>query len=73
MPPEQVVLPASKGELIVVLRALASRRPKTREEMKQLQDDSLALALHIQRRMSLHDVPEPIWHFLSDQIGRAHV
>ena len=26
----------------------------------------MALAVHIQKHTSLHDVPEAVWHFLSD-------
>ncbi len=58
--------PTSKNDLIAVLRSLAERRPRTKADLRQLQDESVALALHIQRRMSLSDVPETIWHFLSD-------
>ncbi len=59
-------LPTSKVELIAALRALLERVPQTREELQLLQDESVALALHVQRQMAIHDVPEAVWHFLSD-------
>ena len=59
-------LPTSKAELLAALRALAQRTPRTRDDLRQLQEDSLALALHIQRNMALHNVPHSVWHFLHD-------
>jgi hypothetical protein len=59
-------LPTSRDEVIAAIRALAARAPKSREELAALQQESVNLALHIQKRTSLHDVPEDVWHFLSD-------
>lgn len=59
-------MPTSKAEVIAAVRDLAERRPKSRDEMSSLERESVALALHIQKRTTLHDVPEAVWHFLSD-------
>jgi hypothetical protein len=59
-------LPTSRDQVASVIRSLAGRRPRSREELSALEKESLELALHIQKRTSLHDVPESIWHFLSD-------
>ena len=66
MPSSLTRLPTSKLELISALRALAERNPRTREEKGQLEQDCVALALHIQRNMAVHDMPHVIWHFLHD-------
>jgi hypothetical protein len=34
--------------------------------VSSLARESAALALHIQKATALHDVPEAVWHFLSD-------
>lgn len=60
------VMPTSRAEVIAAVSSLAARRPKSREEMSSLERESVALALHIQKRTALHDVPEVVWHFLSD-------
>ena len=52
--------------MIAAVHDLAARRPQSRDEMSTLERESVALALHIQRRTTLHDVPEAVWHFLSD-------
>jgi hypothetical protein len=58
--------PVSRDEVIAAILRLADRAPKTREELSALEMESVELALHIQKRTSLHDVPEHVWHFLSD-------
>jgi hypothetical protein len=58
-------LPSSKEDVIAAVRALTSRLPKTGDELAILQGECLDLALHIQKRLVL-EVPEPVWHFLSD-------
>jgi hypothetical protein len=60
------MLPTSKSEAISAIRELASRDPRERNELSLLEQESLELALHIQKRTSLHDVPELVWHFLAD-------
>jgi hypothetical protein len=60
------VLPTSKEGVIAAVRALAARVPGSREEMKAIEAESVALALHIQKHTLLTDVPEAVWHFLSD-------
>jgi hypothetical protein len=59
-------VPTSRDEVIAAIRRLADRAPQTREELSALEMESVELALHIQKRTSLHDVPEHVWHFLSD-------
>jgi hypothetical protein len=59
-------LPTSKDAVVGAIRALAARVPRSRDEMKALEAESVALALHIQKHTSLFDVPEAVWHFLSD-------
>jgi acyl-CoA reductase-like NAD-dependent aldehyde dehydrogenase len=59
-------LPTSRDEVIAAIQRLADRAPRTREELSALEMESVELALHIQKRTSLHDVPEHVWHFLSD-------
>jgi hypothetical protein len=66
MSSDQTALPSSKVELIATLRAIADRRPQTREDLKQLERECVSLALHIQRKMTISDVPHEIWHFLHD-------
>jgi hypothetical protein len=60
------VMPTSRDEVIAAVRQLASHRPTSRAEVAELEGQSVALALHIQKHTSLHDVPEAVWHFLSD-------
>jgi hypothetical protein len=59
-------LPSSKAEAISAIRALAARVPQSRDEMRALEKDCVALALHIQNQALLSDAPEAVWHFLSD-------
>src|SRR3954464_10093137 len=59
-------LPTSRGDVADALRSLAARAPKSHEELSALEKESVALAVHIQKRTTLHDVPEAVWHFLSD-------
>ncbi len=58
--------PENIPELVAVLRALSERMPTTHTELAQLEQESLALALHIQMSKSLGSMPETVWHFLSD-------
>jgi hypothetical protein len=60
------VMPTSRADVVAAVRDLAARKPVTREDMSTLARESAALALHIQKRTALHDVPEAVWHFLSD-------
>lgn len=64
MPP--TVLPMSRDEVVTAIRRLADSVPQTREELSALETESVELALHIQKRTSLRDVPEDVWHFLAD-------
>jgi hypothetical protein len=59
-------LPTFKDQIIAVIQRLADRVPRTRDELSVLEAESVELALHIQKRTALHDVPEHVWHFLSD-------
>jgi len=59
-------MPTSRAEVIAAVRQLAARSPQSRDEMLSLERESMALALHIQKRTTLHDVPEAVWHFLAD-------
>jgi hypothetical protein len=59
-------LPTSKEDVVTAIRALAARVPRSRDEMEALEQESVALALHLQKHTSLSDVPEAVWHFLSD-------
>ena len=60
------VMPTSRDEVIAAVRGLAAHRPTSRSEVADLERESVALAVHIQKHTSLHDVPEAVWHFLSD-------
>ena len=60
------VMPTSRDDVVAAVRDLAARKPASREDASSLAHESAALALHIQKRTSLHDVPEAVWHFLSD-------
>ena len=60
------VMPTSREEVIAAVRGLAAHRPTSRSEVAALERESVALAVHIQKQTSLHDVPEAVWHFLSD-------
>jgi hypothetical protein len=59
-------MPSSRAEVAGAVRALASRVPKSREELSALESDCVELARHIQNGTKLHDVPHLVWHFLSD-------
>jgi transcriptional regulator len=59
-------VPTSRSEVAAAIRSLAERLPRSREELSALERDSVELAIHIQKGTTLHDVPETIWHFLSD-------
>jgi len=60
------VMPTSREEVIAAVRGLVAHRPTSRSEAAALERESVALALHIQKHTPLHDVPEAVWHFLSD-------
>jgi hypothetical protein len=60
------VLPTSKEDVIAAVRALAARTPRSQEEMRAIEAEGVALALHLQKHTPLSDVPEAVWHFLSD-------
>jgi hypothetical protein len=55
-----------KLEVITRLRELAKQSPSSREGLKLLVDDSVTLGLAIRDQYRGHDVPETVWHFLSD-------
>jgi hypothetical protein len=59
-------LPTSKGEVIAAIQKLAGSAPQSRHELSILERESLDLALHIQKRTALHDIPELVWHFVAD-------
>lgn len=61
-----VHLPASKAGLADCLRALASRAPLDRTGLSELESDCTPLAHHLRQSPAFQDVPETIWHFLSD-------
>jgi hypothetical protein len=56
----------TKPELIARLRALAERRPRTREEQTQLAAELFVLGERIERSPVCNETPHNIWHFLSD-------
>ena len=59
--------PTTREQLISLLRILAMREPTSREELSTLQNDCALLVQHIQSTPSLgHEIPESVWHFLSD-------
>ena len=60
------VMPTSREEVIAAVRGLAAHRPTSRSEVAVLERESVALAVHLQKHTSLQDVPEAVWHFLSD-------
>jgi hypothetical protein len=60
------VMPTSRDEVIAAVRQLVAHRPASRSEVADLERQRVALAVHIQKHISLHDVPEAVWHFLSD-------
>ena len=60
------VMPTSREDVIAAVRELTMHRPTSRSEMMVLEKQSVALAVHIQKHTALHDVPEAVWHFLSD-------
>lgn len=58
--------PGTKTELAAYLRTLAARAPVTRPELFALERDCVSLALHLQNSRAISDIPEVVWHFLSD-------
>ncbi len=58
--------PLTRPELIAALRALADRTPQTKEELILLEADSLILSERIGKSPGLDNVPELVWHFLTD-------
>ena len=66
MSPDMAAAPTSKAELIAALATLAAWRPDSKADLKLLQQESLALALHVQHNLKGLDLPHEIWHFLSD-------
>jgi predicted membrane chloride channel (bestrophin family) len=66
MSPDQAALPASKSELVAALRSLATRKPQSDAELRQLERECVALALHMQHKMKRADIPHNVWHFLHD-------
>ena len=60
-----IAQPETQAEFIAALRALSKRTPTTRAELSELETESVALVMHVQECQSL-DIPETVWHFLSD-------
>ena len=58
--------PASVADLVAHLRVIATRGPRTREELRALERECVSLAFHVQRSAVCGAVPEIVWHFLSD-------
>lgn len=59
--------PSSRRQLLSTLRVLAMRHPASREELDALVNDCTLLSRHIQHSPALvDDVPEEVWHVLSD-------
>lgn len=60
------VKPQSTRQVREVLRDLAAQMPADADELAHVQRGSLLLALHIQEHGLGTDMPEMVWHFLSD-------
>lgn len=58
--------PASVTDLVAHLRVIAARDPRTKEELRAVERESMSLAFHTQRSSLCNEVPEIVWHFLSD-------
>jgi hypothetical protein len=61
-----VELPTDKESLIAVVRELVRCPPASETEMKAQALEAAKIAVHVQRNLNIYDVPEAIWHFLSD-------
>ena len=61
-----MALPTTKAELVVALRQFAALRPTDKVSMRAAAKDAAALAIHVQKHMKGLDIPEVVWHFLSD-------
>jgi hypothetical protein len=60
-------LPHNDSELQQAILMLLEREPQSKEELRELQQESLELALHIQHSAPLgQHMAEEVWHFLSD-------
>jgi hypothetical protein len=57
--------PLTREQLASELSRLSSEQPQTLEDLGQLERESTALLLRL-RDSSGFDVPELVWHFLSD-------
>jgi hypothetical protein len=58
--------PTTKAELVDALRQIAALRPTDKASMRLAAKDAAALAIHVQKHMKGLEVPEIVWHFLSD-------
>lgn len=60
------VKPQTIGQVRKMLRELAAQRPASAEELARMERGSLLLRLHIQSHSLGTNMPEVVWHFLSD-------
>ena len=59
--------PTNQRELAAILRVLASAKLVTKSDLAEVEDRSVALARYLgSAAVPAFDVPEFVWHFLSD-------
>ena len=60
-------LPRTQDEIFAALREIAATRPSGKSELQDLESRSAALSRHLAAHGDLaNQVPELVWHFLSD-------
>ena len=63
---EQPSAPLSRAAVVAALRAIAAKKPGTREELTDLEAEAFVLGERIQGSRVCDDLPHVVWHFLSD-------
>lgn len=59
--------PSTQTELAALLQQLAASRPKTRQELSDLEARCVSLSRYLTSSAPRNlEVPEIVWHFLSD-------
>ena len=60
-------LPRTQDEIFAALREIAAARPSNKLELRDLESRCVALSQHLAAHGDLADqIPELVWHFLSD-------
>jgi hypothetical protein len=58
--------PLNRAAVVAALRAIAAKKPETREELTDLEAEAVVLGEPIEGSTVCDDLPHVVWHFLSD-------